>query len=164
MKMQLMLLMILSTIFAISCEKDSKVLDNELGMGNYVVNYGTSFGMCVGPCKKEMNLIKDELVFTVFKTEGRGAVGGTPETYKEKLTSSLANDVIQSIDYEGFKKLTEVIGCPDCADGGTEWVEIAKGDSKHKVTFEFGKSPKEIEKLVTILREKRVYFEEKYLK
>jgi hypothetical protein len=32
------------------------------------------------------------------------------------------------------------------------------------VTFEFGKAPKEIENLVTILRVKKVYFEEKYLK
>ena len=120
--------------------------------------------VCVGPCRKGMNLIKDQLIFTVFITEGRGAAGGTPETYKEKLTALVANDVIQNIDYEGFKKIAKIIGCPDCADGGAEWIEIAKGDSKHKVTFELGKSPKEIEKLVTILREKRVYFEEKYLK
>lgn len=159
-----MLLMILSTIFAISCEKESQVLNNEEGMENYVVNYGTSFGMCIGPCKKEMSLINDDIIFTVYTTEGRGGAGGTPQIYKEKLTNLLVNDVIQNIDYEVFKKLDEVIGCPDCADGGAEWVEITKGDSKHKVTFEFGKSPKEIEKLVKILQEKRVYFEEKYLK
>lgn len=164
MKKQLMFLMILSTIFAISCEKESKVLGNEFSMKNYVINYGTSFGMCVGPCRKEMNLVKDDMIFTVFITEGRGAVGGTPKTYTEKLTNIFANEIIQNIDFETFKKMPEVIGCPDCADGGAEWIEIIKDDSKHKITFEFGKSPKEIEKLVTILREKRTYFEEKYLK
>lgn len=164
MKKQLMLWMILSTIFAMSCEKDSQVLDNETSMKNYVVNYGTSFGMCVGPCRKELNLVKDELVFTVYITEGRGAVGGVPKSYKEKLTNLYASNIIQNIDFEAFKKLPEVIGCPDCADGGAEWIEIIKDDSKHKVTFEFGTSPKEIEKLVQLLREKRTYFEEKYVK
>ena len=67
-------------------------------------------------------------------------------------------------DYELFKKLNEIVGCPDCADGGAEWIEIIKGDSKHKVTFECGKAPKEIDSLVTVLREKKTYFEGKYLK
>ncbi|WP_435355351.1 hypothetical protein [Emticicia sp. SJ17W-69] len=164
MKKQLMLWMILSTIFAMSCEKDSQVLGNETSMKNYVVNYGTSFGMCIGPCRKEMNLVKNDLVFTVYTTEGRGAVGGVPQSYKEKLTNLYASNIIQNIDFEAFKKLPEVIGCPDCADGGAEWIEIIKDDSKHKVTFEFGTSPKEIEKLVQLLREKRTYFEEKYVK
>lgn len=164
MKMQLMFLLILSTLFLINCEKESKMPDNELTINNYVVNYGTSFGMCVGSCKKEINLINGEAIFTVFITEGRGAAGGIPKIYKESLVKLDGDRIFQSIDYEVFKKLNATIGCPDCADGGAEWVEIIKGDSKHKITFEFGKSPKEIEKLVTILREKRVYFEEKYLK
>lgn len=164
MKMQLVLLMILSTLFFTNCEKSSDLADNQATMNDYVVNYGTSFGMCVGPCRKEMNFLNGEVSFTVFYTEGRGATGGTPKTYKETLDATLQNSLIKSIDYDAFKKLNGVVGCPDCADGGAEWVEIMKGDSKHKVTFEFGKAPKEIESLVTVLREKKVYFEEKYLK
>ncbi|MDZ7933682.1 MAG: hypothetical protein U5M51_01655 [Emticicia sp.] len=164
MKVQLVLVMILSTLFFANCEKVSNSIDNQASMSDYVVNYGTSFGMCLGPCRKEMNFLNGEVSFTVFYTEGRGAIGGTPKTFKETLDATLANSLLKSIDYESFKKLNERIGCPDCADGGAEWVEIMKGDSKHKVTFEFGKAPKEIESLVTILREKKVYFEEKYLK
>lgn len=164
MKMQLVLLMILSTLLLTNCEKESELTDAQATMNDYVVNYGTSFGMCVGPCRKEMNFLNGEVSFTVFYTEGRGATGGTPKTYKETLDATLQKSVLKSIDYESFKKLDERVGCPDCADGGAEWVEIMKGDSKHKVTFEFGKAPKEIESLVTILREKKVYFEEKYLK
>lgn len=164
MKMQLVLLMILSTLFFTNCEKASELTDTQANMSDYIVNYGTSFGMCVGPCRKEMNFLNNEVSFTVFYTEGRGATGGTPKTYKETLDATLQTSILKSIDYESFKKLNEIIGCPDCADGGAEWVEIVKVDSKHKVTFEFGKAPKEIESLVTILREKKVYFEEKYLK
>jgi hypothetical protein len=164
MKMQLVLLMILSTFFFTNCEKVNELTDKQASISAYEVNYGTSFGMCVGPCRKEMNVVKNAVIFTVFYTEGRGAIGGTPKTYNEVLDAALGNSLAKSIDYEVFKNLNEVIGCPDCADGGAEWVEIIKGDWKHKVTFEFGKTPKEIESLVIILREKKVYFEKKYLK
>ena len=164
MKIQLVLLMILSTMLFINCEKKYRADDTPANLHDYEINYGTSFRMCVGHCRKEMNLVNNELNFTVFYTEGRGAVGGIPKTYKETSDKVLQNYLSKSIDYESFKKLNTIIGCPDCADGGAEWVEIIKGNIKHKVTFEYGKAPKEIEKLVTILREKRVYFEEKYLK
>jgi hypothetical protein len=164
MKMQLMLLMILSTLFLLNCEKTTTTIDNEASINNFKVNYGTGFGMCVGPCRKELNLVNDEITFTVYITEGRGGVGGTPKSFNEKLDASFSQNLLKNIDYNTFKKLDEIIGCPDCADGGSEWLEIYQGDSKHKVVFEFGKSPKEIEKLVTILREKRVLFEDKYLK
>ena len=142
----------------------SELTDKQAIISEYVVNYGTSFGMCVGPCRKEMNVVKNEVIFTVFYTEGRGAIGGTPKIYNEALDAILGKSLVKSIDYEAFKNLNEVIGCPDCADGGAEWVEIFKNGSKHKVTFEFGRAPKEIESLVTILREKKAYFEGKYLK
>lgn len=162
--MQLMFTMILSTIFLTNCAKDNDAPNAEVSMNDYVVNYGTSFGMCVGPCRKEMEFSNNELIFTVYYTEGRGAIGGVPQIYKEPLTNTLVSNITQNINFDTFKKLDEVIGCPDCADGGKEWVEIIKGDVKHKVTFENGNSPKEIENLVKILREKRVYFEEKYIK
>ncbi len=164
MKMQLLILMILSTLFLMNCEKESEMADKQASMSDYVINYGTSFGMCVGPCRKEINVLNNEIAFTVYYTEGRGATGGTPKTFKETIEATLKNSLTKSLDYELFKKLNEIVGCPDCADGGAEWIEIIKGDSKHKVTFEFGKSPKEIESLVTVLREKKTYFEEKYLK
>lgn len=164
MKMQLLVLMILSTLFLTNCEKENNSVDSQATMGEYVVNYGTSFGMCVGPCRKEISILNNELAFTVYYTEGRGVIGGTPKIFKESLDATLQNSLAKNLDYEAFKKLDEIVGCPDCADGGAEWLEIIKGDSKHKVTFEFGKAPKEIESLVAILREKKTYFEEKYLK
>jgi hypothetical protein len=156
--------MILSTLFFSNCEKVNELTDKQASISEYEVNYGTSFGMCVGPCRKEMNIKKNSVCFTVFYTESRGATGGTPKIYNEVLEVTLGNSLVKSINFESFYKLNKVIGCPDCADGGAEWVEILKNGSKHKVTFEFGKAPKEIESLVTILREKKVYFEEKYLK
>ncbi len=47
MKMQLVLVMILSTLFLTNCEKESNSIDSQATMSDYVVKYGTSFGMCV---------------------------------------------------------------------------------------------------------------------
>lgn len=164
MKIQFLILMILSTLFLLNCEKENEVSVNQASMGDYTINYGTSFGMCVGPCKKELNIANSNLLFTVYYNEGRGAVGGNPITYKEVLDADFQSTITKNLNYESFKKLNEVIGCPDCADGGAEWVEIVKGDSKYKVTFEYNKPPKEIETLVKTLREKKEYFEQKYIK
>ncbi|MBP7884673.1 hypothetical protein KAZ93_00525 [Patescibacteria group bacterium] len=61
--------------------------------------------------------------------------------------------LLDSLDYKKFNALNEVIGCPDCLDGGAEWIEI--GDKK--VTFEYGSSIPEISNLIYTLREIRTY-------
>ena len=48
--------------------------------------------------------------------------------------------------------LTETIGCPDCADGGAEWVSANLDGKLYKVTFEYGKAPKELEATVAKLK------------
>ena len=41
-----------------------------------------------------------------------------------------------------FFELPETIGCPDCADGRAEWLEIElMNGEKHKVTFEYRNEP-----------------------
>ncbi|MBA4850017.1 hypothetical protein [Emticicia sp. BO119] len=167
MKIQLFVAIILSTFSFMACEQESQVPDDQQNLKSLdgiVVKYGTSFGMCLGPCKKEMVLANDEVAFTVYQNSGRGTEGGDPKTYTEKLTTDYISEVNKNVDFDAFKKLDEVIGCPDCADGGAEWVEITKNDSRHKVTFEFGDDIKEIAPLLKLLREKRIYFEEKYVK
>ncbi len=164
MKIQLFVAIILSTFSFMACENESQGPDAEKDLNGTVIKYGTSFGMCLGPCKKEMVLVNDEAEFTVYQNGGRGTNGGDPTTYKEKLSADYISEVSKNIDFEKFSKLEEIIGCPDCADGGAEWVEIIKNDSRHKVTFEFGHDVKEIAPLLKLLREKRIYFEEKYVK
>jgi len=50
-------------------------------------------------------------------------------------------------------------GCPDCADGGAEWVEISFDTLKHRVTFEFLNEPEELTPIVSALRELMLDFE-----
>ena len=44
---------------------------------------------------------------------------------------------IYSIDLNKFYQLPSKVGCPDCDDGGEEWIEIGTKDKIHKVRFEY---------------------------
>ncbi len=58
-----------------------------------------------------------------------------------------------------FQSLDDRIGCPDCADGGAEWVQIDWNNGNKRVTFENRQTVKGIEKLIEKLREMRqIYF------
>ena len=56
---------------------------------------------------------------------------------------------------EGLK---EVIGCPGCLDGATEWIEVIQSGNARKVKFECGMDVEEIEALLAILRPLRFQF------
>lgn len=75
-------------------------------------------------------------------------------TCPEILKDSSWNYFKEELDLNTFFGFPETIGCPDCADGGAEWIEIELNDGeKHKVTFEFHDEPSELENYVTRLRE-----------
>lgn len=113
-----------------------------------VVKYGSSFGMCVGYCQKELQVSSTCITFTKRKN------GNKPDTKTSKKTISEAdlNQIKSIIGNLSLTLLPEVIGCPDCADGGAEWIEVNAGGVKRKITFEYGKAPKELETLVSQLK------------
>lgn len=59
-----------------------------------------------------------------------------------------------------FSQQPETLGCPDCADGGAEYIELETRGQKHRVTFEFGKTIPGLEPLVDALRNQRNQFTE----
>jgi hypothetical protein len=116
---------------------------------------GSSFGMCAGYCRHEITLTQN-----LLKSVQQGTRSGDlPEkTAEEPMPQSEWNAIIASADWESFKKLPETIGCPDCADGGAEWIEIQYGDSVKKVTIEFGANVPEMQPLLDKLRPIRERF------
>lgn len=75
------------------------------------------------------------------------------EVFQTTIPSEEWAEIQKALDLNKFNKLDEVYGCPDCNDGGAEWLEWKTDSSEVKrVTFEFYKSPKEIEKVVDLLR------------
>jgi hypothetical protein len=101
------------------------------------INYGTSFGECVGFCKREVTIISVNATFNCYSWYP------TTQTVTNTLIlDSTKLDSISRLNTSSFFELPEVIGCPDCADGGAEWLEIelTTGET-HKVTFEYYKEP-----------------------
>jgi hypothetical protein len=62
----------------------------------------------------------------------------------ESISSATVSSLIASLDYSAFMNLPATIGCPDCTDGGTEWIELSAPNGGHKVTFEYGKPPADL--------------------
>ena len=117
------------------------------------LNYGTSFGECVGFCKHDVTLLANKATYTCYS-----AYPTTQTLTKAESLRSSALDSIYSLNTTTFFNLPETIGCPDCADGGAEWLELKMlSGETHKVTFEYFKEPDfikpQIEKLRKILSE-----------
>jgi|GEM_PF-209761 len=137
---------------AVSIYKWMEKLNAEIiGNGQIAqIKYGTSFGMCVGYCKRTV-VLKPDLV--TYSCSGWDAAI-QPVTRSESLTGADWDAVKLNFNTSGFFELPATIGCPDCADGGAEWLEIelANGVS-HKVTFEYNNEPILLKNKVGKLRE-----------
>ena len=46
-----------------------------------------------------------------------------------------------------------MVGCPDCADGGAEWISFKLDGKMKEVTYEYGKAPDALKDLVLKLKE-----------
>lgn len=114
------------------------------------VTYGTHFGHCRGICRKELHL-SDGKTWTV---QAGNDLKTNPEEKQElPFDKKSWNQLTVSIDWNTFNKLQEVIGCPDCADGGTEYITITTGTEKKTVKFEYGSQQEMMEPYLNQLRE-----------
>lgn len=113
------------------------------------IETGTSFGMCIGYCNKTMQVNAQKVILTQV---------GNRSTEYPKVTKELAFsakrwiELSSTVDLDAFNALPQVIGCPDCADGGAESITIITTEGEKKVTFEFNSAIKDIEPFLTRLR------------
>jgi hypothetical protein len=56
-------------------------------------------------------------------------------------------------DITEFWNLPDRIGCPDCTDGGAEWIKIEKDGKTKKVVFEYRNDVEPIKNMQFVLRE-----------
>ncbi len=105
------------------------------------ISYGTSFGMCVGYCSN--NLLISDLKLTFSKSKN-GQASDT-KTCSKTISEADVNAIKNDLNIEKIAALPETIGCPDCADGGAEWIAINADGKQYKITYEYGKAPKELE-------------------
>ena len=144
-------ILIICCLFSIiSCEN---IENSELDFNSEIISisYGTSFGNCYGYCKQSIHIEQTEVDYLASSWEDDH---NFPDI---EITSSISDEewksIINDIDFMIFRNLDEVIGCPDCADGGAEWIEIETAKQKHKVTFEFNNPPEEVQSYITQLED-----------
>lgn len=130
------------SILLISCS--SKKSTDEI----IQITHGSSFGMCNGYCYKQTIYVEKGI--KIHKHAWRNelpdkmnSLGYSHFTWKE---------LTQAVDIDSLKELPSIIGCPDCADGGEEWIEVKTKDHQFKVKFDFNTNVKGIEKILSILR------------
>jgi len=113
-----------------------------------ILSYGKSFGHCVGYCNKELILSNTGMTYVQKKN------GDKPETKKtiQPLNKEMYNEILSQFNSKSFYLLDSVIGCPDCADGGAEWIELKSGKNKKRVTFEYNQAPEDLKATVNQFR------------
>jgi rubredoxin len=115
------------------------------------VKTGTSFGMCAGYCITEVEISPQQL--TMYRKAWRTQL--PDRTCQRALSTQEWESLAKTVDFAAFAQLPETIGCPDCADGGKEWIEITQGEQVKRVTFEFGKEVPSISGLIAQTRQLR---------
>ena len=135
------------------------VFSNRPYAKDVVVKHGVFFGHCAGFCIREIELSNTHALYMATNIN-------RPKVANRKLNGAISkkewDDLIHSVDQTTFNGLNDRIGCPDCSDGGGEWVEIQFNDgSKKRVTFDYGKSPTQIADLVKKLQLIQKQFDEK---
>ncbi len=119
-----------------------------------VVRTGTSFGECLGYCRRELVVERTRLMLTA--TSNRS---GDPDVVAQGLLApatwaSLARHL------DALDRVAPVIGCPDCTDGGAEWIEVERDGAARKVTFECDADVEALRPLLDVLRPLRTSLEE----
>lgn len=147
MKFFLFIILSISTLFA--CNTTKTVAPENMIIS---ITHGTNFGHCRGYCRKEVVFSEDQIAY--FES----SVDSTRNPVKEEKFDNSADKwkrIADKVDWNTFKKLEESYGCPDCADGGSEYIEIRTTDGTKRVTIEFNKEASQLEPLLTELRTQR---------
>jgi hypothetical protein len=140
-------LSVLSLCFTACKKSDDKNLEN--------ISYGTSFNMCVGYCHNELTVYGNKATMTRLNARDAKATkkceSSIDENEFEEIKKLLATDEVY--------KLPKSIGCPDCADGGAEWVAFKIDGKEYKTTYEYGNVPEPLKAAVDKLKAIRASFE-----
>lgn len=112
----------------LSCQKDGIDLNGET---DYII-FGSSYGFCVGECATTYLLKSDGLYksTTYLKT-------GELNSFTEKLSVekfSQVKGLEQKVPKEFLNENSEekTFGCPDCADQGALFLEVARRGHQNK--------------------------------
>jgi hypothetical protein len=109
------------------------------------ISRGTSFGHCRGFCNKELTVGKTEISFRQWEN---GELPQSKILTAAPISKDSYNQVTKGFDFRAFYAMDSTIGCPDCADGGAEWIEVRQGSKRKRVTYEYKKVPESLKATV----------------
>jgi hypothetical protein len=166
MKTNILTLTIFTIIISVIISGCTSESDNTPNIDNLRIKAGQNFGFCIGNCFQEIEITGKTVSLKVINRNTRGSENqDKTSTFTEELSNSEITNLSKLINTEYFNTLEEVYGCPDCADGGSEWIEILSySENPKKITFEYGKEVKGLENLINLLRDKREPLAKKYIK
>jgi len=147
---------ILFTSLLFAC-KTSKNATKDSNTSDIVsITHGTSFGMCRGYCIHEEEY---KMNATTVSHRSWDSIRYQPIVEKMKFTEADFNALASLLDKKEWEKLEENIGCPDCADRGSEYVIIETKTGTKKVTFDAYSEVPAIAELLAKLRGYKKDFE-----
>ena len=115
------------------------------------IRSGTSFGFCIGYCITEL-VVESRSSQLTRRAWDRGRQDPPDQLLEKEFSRETWQKLTALVDFEILDGMSEVYGCPDCADGGSEWIEVTSGDRTKKVLFEFNAVLEPISALVDTLR------------
>ncbi|WP_460956172.1 hypothetical protein [Spirosoma litoris] len=119
-----------------------------------IIRTGTRFGMCMGTqCVKDFVFNGTSVTLTQKNVQPRAQ--STSQSCQSTISLSDWQSLKANANLDAFSKKDTIIGCPDCADGGAEYIELQLGEQKHRVTFPYGETIPGFESLVSSLRSQR---------
>ncbi|MCF8380132.1 MAG: hypothetical protein K9H49_11175 [Bacteroidales bacterium] len=149
-KLAIISLAILTMCF--TCEERETQIEEQVEY----LSYGTSYGECIGYCVKEVR-VGGNIVYT---KSGWDVEGELPDsTCILTFIMDPLPAYVERVNLADFKKLDDVIGCPDCADGGAEWLELSIDGEVKRVTFEYMNEPNQLKLIIEDLRKLMQGFE-----
>lgn len=113
-----------------------------------VFSYGISFGECLGYCYGTLTITEGKAALVRSSWNALPAREGS-----ENLAAGEWAQLVKSLRWAEFQSLPDTLGCPDCADGGAEWVQAAFPDEEKRVTFEYGHDLPGFSDLLSLLRQ-----------
>ena len=121
------------------------------------IRSGTDMARCHGYCDTELYLDSTTAVFV----ERSILFEKFPErSERVEITAAEWNDLAHAADTSGIMKLDSTIGCPGCADGGIEWIEVRSVEGTKQVVFPLGAEVPAIADLLEKIRAIRKRFTE----
>ncbi|GAB3766213.1 hypothetical protein [Spirosoma pomorum] len=151
-----MKLLAIILVMALLADRCTGSVTETVNPDNVVVRTGTSFGMCVGYCNQDY-VVQGSTITLTQRINGDPRQRPT-KTCQFSLDAGVQKQLLAMINLTQFKQQPATIGCPDCADGGAEYIEVQVGEQKHRVTFDYGRTIPGFEPLVDLLRQQRNQF------